>query len=310
MRIRQIIHPTVYSYFNLPSLSRPVLRKWHNLFFAPKSQFEIHWDRRLFKVILDNHRENRESRNRSWDNRASINSPDASIMNWFESAEMLLVRWKKSSGRSAMTLDLTQALERARSEAVRRKHNFVGGEHLLMGLLELESGIAVNVLTRLGLTRIAVRAQLDEHCSLDAETGVFAMIPYTPRAKRLLAAARAEARALGALRVDTGHLLLGFLPEEKGMVAEVFGHFHVNVANMRAEILKEMTSVVPDSNDQNPDAENLTCQIAQGPAAGTCIFLSTPSGTSLCSPPSETDRSAGHPAIYSTLSREDLYSRD
>jgi ATP-dependent Clp protease ATP-binding subunit ClpC len=84
----------------------------------------------------------------------------------------------------------------ARKEADRFNHNYVGTEHLLLGLIKLGQGVAVNVLTKLGVDLDSVRLQVEQQTSGGPDTKMVGNIPYTPRVKKVLALASKEAKAL------------------------------------------------------------------------------------------------------------------
>lgn len=143
-----------------------------------------------------------------------------------------------------------QVLALARREADRLNHNFVGTEHLLLGLIALGQGVAVNVLLRAGLDLEAVRKRVGDAVGRGADQRVYGSIPYTPRVKKVLALATKEAKALHHTYVGTEHILLGLLTEEDGVAGRVLREFGVQAPIMRQEILKEL-----DPNfgvDQNP----------------------------------------------------------
>ena len=80
-----------------------------------------------------------------------------------------------------------QVLALARKEAERFNHNYVGTEHLLLGLIKLGEGVAVNVLQRMGLDLERVRLEVEKHVGPQPETKMIGNIPYTPRVKKVLA---------------------------------------------------------------------------------------------------------------------------
>ena len=85
-----------------------------------------------------------------------------------------------------------QVLALARKEAGRFNHNYVGTEHLLLGLIKLGQGVAVNVLQRMGLDLERVRMEVERHVGAHPETNMIGNIPYTPRVKKVLALAGKE----------------------------------------------------------------------------------------------------------------------
>src|SRR6476659_3950830 len=106
-----------------------------------------------------------------------------------------------------------QVLALARKEADRFNHNFVGTEHLLLGLIKLNQGVAVNVLQKMGLNLETVRQEVEREIRGGSEQKSGGNIPYTPRVKKVLALAAKEAKALNHTYVGTEHILLGLLKE-------------------------------------------------------------------------------------------------
>ena len=102
-----------------------------------------------------------------------------------------------------------QVLALASKEAERFNHNYVGTEHLLLGLIKLGEGVAVNVLQKMGLDLEIVRKEVEKHVGPPPETKMIGNIPYTPRVKKVLALAGKEAQALHHSYVGTEHIVLG-----------------------------------------------------------------------------------------------------
>src|SRR5271165_7042832 len=149
-----------------------------------------------------------------------------------------------SASENAMMNDFTpraqQVLALARKEAERFNHNYVGTEHLLLGLIKLGQGVAVNVLQRMGPDLERVRIEVEKHVGSHPETNMIGNIPYTPRVKKVLALAAKEAKALNHSYVGTEHILLGLLREGEGVAARVLKSLEVDPARTRNEILKEL----------------------------------------------------------------------
>lgn len=133
-----------------------------------------------------------------------------------------------------------QVLALARKEADRFNHNFVGTEHLLLGLLKLGQGVAVNVLQKMGLDLETVREEVEKQVETGPETKQLGNIPYTPRVKKVLALAAKEAKNLNHTYVGTEHILLGLLREGDGVAARVLRNLDVDIEQTRQEILKEL----------------------------------------------------------------------
>ncbi len=133
-----------------------------------------------------------------------------------------------------------QVLALARKEADRFNHNFVGTEHLLLGLIKLGQGVAVNVLQKMHLDLETVRMEVEKQVGTGPDQKMIGNIPYTPRVKKVLALAQKEARALNHTYVGTEHILLGLLREGDGVAARVLKNLDVDIEQTRQEILKEL----------------------------------------------------------------------
>ena len=133
-----------------------------------------------------------------------------------------------------------QVLALARKEADRFNHNYVGTEHLLLGLIKLGQGVAVNVLQKMGLDLETVRSEVEKQVGSGPETKMVGNIPYTPRVKKVLALAGKEAKSLNHSYVGTEHILLGLLREGEGVAARVLKNLEIDIERTRNEILKEL----------------------------------------------------------------------
>jgi ATP-dependent Clp protease ATP-binding subunit ClpC len=135
---------------------------------------------------------------------------------------------------------IQQVLAVARKEAVRLKHNYVGTEHLLLGLILLGEGVAVTVLKKRGLDLPAIGREVEKWVGHGPEARKVTNPRYTPRVKKVLALAGRQAKALGHSYVGTEHLLLGLLQEGKGVAALVLKKHEVDFDRTRDEIIKEL----------------------------------------------------------------------
>jgi len=133
-----------------------------------------------------------------------------------------------------------QVLALSRKEADRFNHNYVGTEHLLLGLIKLGQGVAVNVLQKMGLDLETVRQEVEKQVGSGQENKMAGNIPYTPRVKKVLALAGKEAKALQHSYVGTEHILLGLLREGEGVAAQVLRNLEVDLDRARNEVLKEL----------------------------------------------------------------------
>ncbi len=153
-----------------------------------------------------------------------------------------------------------QVLALARKEADRFNHNFLGTEHLLLGLIKLGQGVAVNVLQKMGLDLETVRMEVEKQVGTGPDQKMIGNIPYTPRVKKVLALASKEAKALNHTYVGTEHILLGLLREGDGVAAKVLKNLDVDIELTRQEILKELDpnfaaeeSSIPGAGDKTPE---------------------------------------------------------
>jgi len=143
-------------------------------------------------------------------------------------------------GMSNFTPRAQQVLALARKEADRFNHNFVGTEHLLLGLIKLGQGVAVNVLQKMGLDLETVRLEVEKQVGTGPDQKQVGNIPYTPRVKKVLNLASKEAKNLAHTYVGTEHILLGLLREGEGVAARVLKNLDVDIEHTRQEILREL----------------------------------------------------------------------
>src|SRR5438067_4271073 len=132
-----------------------------------------------------------------------------------------------------------KVLTMAREEAARLHHEYVGTEHILLGLIREGEGVAATVLQNLNVELEEIQQKIEETVKKGkAGQATGPDLPYTSRAKKVLELAMSEARELGHSYVGTEHLLLGLLREEKGIAAQVLTDAGVNLEAARAETLR------------------------------------------------------------------------
>ena len=137
-----------------------------------------------------------------------------------------------------------KVLAMAREEAIRLQHDYVGTEHILLGLIREGEGVAAAVLTNLNVDLDQIHEQVEESVKKGKATIALGELPYTSRAKKVLEFAMAEARELSHSYVGTEHLLLGLLREEKGIAAQVLNSLGIGMEEARSETLKVLGSDV------------------------------------------------------------------
>ena len=139
-----------------------------------------------------------------------------------------------------------KVLQMAREEAARLHHEYVGTEHILLGLIREGEGVAAAVLTNLNVDLEEVQQKIEETVKKGkASSAPGPDLPYTSRAKKVLELAMTEARELNHSYVGTEHLLLGLLREEKGIAAQVLTDAGVTLEQSRAETLRLLGSEMP-----------------------------------------------------------------
>ena len=149
-----------------------------------------------------------------------------------------------------------QVLALARKEADRLNHNFLGTEHLLLGLIKLGQGVAVNVLQKMGLDLETVRLEVEKQVGTGPDQKMAGNIPYTPRVKKVIALAQKEAKNLNHTYVGTEHLLLGLLREGDGVAARVLRSLDVDIEEARQKTLAELDpNFAAQAGEEQPSGE-------------------------------------------------------
>ena len=139
-----------------------------------------------------------------------------------------------------------KVLQMAREEAARLHHEYVGTEHILLGLIREGEGVAAAVLSNLNVDLEEIQQKIEDSVKKGkAAAAAGPDLPYTSRAKKVLELAMSEARELNHSYVGTEHLLLGLLREEKGIAAQVLTDVGVNLEQARAETLRLLGSEMP-----------------------------------------------------------------
>ncbi|MCM8786898.1 MAG: ATP-dependent Clp protease ATP-binding subunit [Candidatus Omnitrophica bacterium] len=124
----------------------------------------------------------------------------------------------------------------AKEEARRFNHDYIGTEHILLGLIREGEGVACAVLQNLGIDLERLRLEVEKLMSVGSSAAVLGDIPFTPRAKKALELAAEEARNLGHNYIGTEHILLGLIREGEGLAAQVLFSFGIDISKVRDEI--------------------------------------------------------------------------
>lgn len=157
-----------------------------------------------------------------------------------------------------------QVIKLAKKEAQRLNHNYLGTEHVLLGLLKLGQGVAVNVLRSLNIDFETVRTEVEKLVGFGPEIQVYGDPALTGKVKKVFEYANEEAANLNHNYVGTEHLLLGLLRQTDGVAAQVLENLNVNLKEVRKEILKELESF----NLQLPPAGASPAAAGAGAAPG------------------------------------------
>ena len=141
-----------------------------------------------------------------------------------------------------------QVVVLAQDEARTLRHNYIGTEHLLLGLLRFESGVAADALAALGVSLEPVQAQVSRIIGHGDELGT-GQIPFTPRSKRVLELALKESQALRHGSIDAEHILLGLARENEGVASRILDDLGADADRVRAAVFAELQL------DPGPDYE-------------------------------------------------------
>lgn len=148
-----------------------------------------------------------------------------------------------------------QVIKLAKKEAQRLNHNYLGTEHVLLGLLKLGQGVAVNVLRNLNIDFETVRSEVEKLVGYGPEIQVYGDPALTGKVKKVFEYANEEAANLNHNYVGTEHLLLGLLRQTDGVAAQVLENLNVNLKEVRKEVLKELETFnlqLPPIGSQTP----------------------------------------------------------
>ena len=161
-----------------------------------------------------------------------------------------------------------RVIQLARKEADNFNHPYVGTEHLLLGLIALGEGVAVNVLANIGVSLENVRLEVEKTVGQGPETKTVGNVPFTPRSKKVIQLAIAEAQSLSHTYVGTEHLLLGLLREGEGVAAQVLRNLSADLESVRIEVMKELDPNFEMEDDMTPPEGDEPIAQTRAPAKG------------------------------------------
>ena len=147
-----------------------------------------------------------------------------------------------------------KVMQLANQEAQRFNHEYIGTEHILLGLVKEGSGVAANVLKNLDVDLRKIRIEVEKIVQTGPDMVTMGKLPQTPRAKKVIEYAMDEARNLNHNYVGTEHLLLGLLREQEGVAAQVLMNLGMKLEDVRDEVLNllghGMESAEPGSEER------------------------------------------------------------
>ena len=149
----------------------------------------------------------------------------------------------------------------AQDEARMLSHNYVGTEHILLGLIHEGEGVAAKTLQSLGVSLDAVRQQVEEIIGRGQQQPLSGHIPFTPRAKKVLELSLREALQLGHTYIGTEHILLGLIREGDGVAAQVLVGLGVDLNRAREQVILLLTGRA-EPEDPAAIADDLRARLA------------------------------------------------
>jgi ATP-dependent Clp protease ATP-binding subunit ClpC len=133
----------------------------------------------------------------------------------------------------------------AKEEAKRFNHDYIGTEHILLGLVREGEGVAAVVLQKIGLSLQQIRLEIEKIVKPGPATVISGDIPFTPKAKKAIELSGEEARSLGHNYIGTEHLLLGLIREGEGVASQVLLNLGVDLERARQEVIELLGSATP-----------------------------------------------------------------
>jgi ATP-dependent Clp protease ATP-binding subunit ClpC len=171
----------------------------------------------------------------------------------------------------------------ARQEAMKFNHEYIGTEHILLGLVQEGSGVAANVLKNMNIDLEKIRHEVEKIVKTGPSMVTMGQLPFTPRAKKVLELSMEEASNLSHNYIGTEHLLLGLIRENEGIAAQVLMNLGVKLDEVREEVLEFL-----GASDNNQEEESEGGESMGGGSGG-----SSGAGPSQPSTPSASGQGAG-----------------
>ena len=161
------------------------------------------------------------------------------------------------SGMNNFTQRARHVLELSQREAERLNHDYVGTEHLLLGLLALGEGVAVAVLKTMGLNLDQLRIEVEKQCGIGGSVTQKGSLPLSQSLKKVLVLAAVEAKKMNYNYVGTEHLLLGLLRDTQSIAARIMANLKVDVRNVRERVVKMLDpNYLPEKDGGSEDSSS------------------------------------------------------
>ena len=158
-----------------------------------------------------------------------------------------------------------RAIQLATREADRFNHAYVGTEHLLLGLVGLGEGVAVEVLESMGVSLEDIRLAVERQVGHGGETKTAGQLPYTPRTKKVFQLAMVEAQSMHQPQAGTEHLLLALLREGEGKAAQVLTSLNVNLEDVHTAVRKYLEANYDEASEGPEDEKQAAGATAAAP---------------------------------------------
>src|SRR6188508_1282450 len=142
-----------------------------------------------------------------------------------------------------------KVMQLANQEAQRFNHEYIGTEHILLGLVKEGSGVAANVLKNLDVDLRKIRLEVEKIVQSGPDMVTMGKLPQTPRAKKVIEYSMEEARNLNHNYVGTEHLLLGLIREQEGVAAQVLMNLGLKLEDVREEVLNLLGHNMPNESE-------------------------------------------------------------
>ncbi len=155
----------------------------------------------------------------------------------------------------------------ARQEAMKFNHEYIGTEHILLGLVQEGSGVAANVLKNMSIDLEKIRHEVEKIVKTGPSMVTMGQLPFTPRAKKVLELSLEEASQLSHNYIGTEHLLLGLIRENEGIAAQVLMNLGIKLDEVREEVLEFLGA--SESNDEDSDGNESAGDGPPGSVSGS-----------------------------------------